>query len=212
MRISNATEASQAALRSPPSDPATRAEIAQRTRQPRANSSQAGEAQKNFKAGEAQKNFKTAWGNLPPFVSTSTYCAPSAQRVIDELNEYDKHMGDPALKSKLVADINAQRDRISPETLNRLANAKDMSSIRDELRRVQDEVNRLTEGFVPPTRLAADCLNLQNVILIARAEQLEREGQPRNDELHKMLIGGIPKMKQLFEQAKSPYERSGTRI
>jgi hypothetical protein len=142
-------------------------------------------------------------------------------KIVLELAQYNKYIlgqppdlkpADAGLREKLLADLRAQRDRISSETLNRLANVKDLAGVRDELTRIKNEVAGLIRhGESAPTSLSEYCLTLQINILIARSTQFkgpfDRSTVDEVNALLKDLKSGIGN--QLRKRATHPYDRRG---
>lgn len=121
---------------------------------------------------------------LPPSLKDDEDLARMADIVAARLAEYNKHLSRPQaaadtdLGKSLRADIAAQRDRISPETLNRLASV-DMPGLRREVGRIRKEVEAMIKSG-SGTELTRDCLVLQGMILTARWGQLEAETPPNS--------------------------------
>jgi hypothetical protein len=118
---------SQAAFGWPPSSAsdataARRAKIAEDEGPAGASSSQVTEAEKQ------RRDFDNAWKQLPEFVKNNNYCKNTANRIKGELSAYNQYILRPDLKQeirqKILEDINAQRNRISSDTLNGLAKVK----------------------------------------------------------------------------------------
>src|SRR5262249_13169233 len=92
------------------------------------------------------------------------------------------------LKQKLLADIRAQRERISLETLNRLANSKNLEAIDNEMKSVGKEIDRLLKEKSRPSDLTYDCLALQFNVLFLRAHQIGGKYPQSTEELQNKLF------------------------
>jgi len=173
---------------------ALRTKIAEGNGPPPASSSQATEAQKQI--SDFQRDFDNAFKQLPEFVRNNDYCKNTAKRIKDELSDYSQH--------GILGDINAQRNRISSETLNRLAKVNDSAGLAAELKRIREEVNGLVNGSknaVIPTILAKECLRLQVGIMEAAIRE-----QPNfsNKEL-RLVTDMYGQINRLNSVARRPY-------
>jgi len=184
-----------------------RAKIAEDKGPRRANSSQATESEKQISV--FRRDFDKAWKELPEFVRNNLYCKNTANRIKSELSAYNQYILRPDLKQeirqKILEDINAQRNRISSETLNRLANVKSSAGLKVELERIRKEVDVLINGSksaVIPTKLAEECLFLQVGILDAAIGEQKTSGD-REFRLLTSMYGQINRLKDL---ARRPYE------
>jgi len=180
-----------------------RAKIAEDKGPRRANSSQATESEKQISV--FRRDFDKAWKELPEFVRNNLYCKNTVNRIERELSAYDQYVPRPDLKQKILEDINAQRNRISSETLNRLANVKSSAGLKVELERIRKEVDVLINGSksaVIPTKLAEECLFLQVGILDAAIGEQKTSGD-REFRLLTSMYGQINRLKDL---ARRPYE------
>jgi hypothetical protein len=178
---------------------------------PRAETAQQTEAAKA--RSDVIRTMEQLAQRLPDFLQGR--CLEARNSVVKDLVSYDDCiLGNPpyrkpaasGLSKKLLDDIRAQRDLISPETLKRLAEVKDMEGIRDELIRIRNEVDGLINGQSVPSRFAEHCLNLQIEILVARLRELpgphNRSASNDASELLKSLRDGGILIKQLHDRAR----------
>jgi hypothetical protein len=178
---------------------ALRAKIAEDKGPAGASSSQVTEAERQ------RRDFDDAWKQLPEFVRNNGYCKNTANRIKGELSAYNQHIRRPDLKQKILDDINAQRDRISSETLNRLANVKNSAGLNVELERIRKEVDGLIDGSknaVIPTILAQECLRLQVSIMDAAIKEQPTFGKKELG----LVTGMYGEINRLNGVAKRPYE------
>jgi hypothetical protein len=174
---------------------ALRTKIAEGNGPPPASSSQATEAQKQI--SDFQRDFDNAFKQLP--VRNNDFCKNTAQRIKDELSDYSQH--------GILGDINAQRNRISSETLNRLAKVNNSAGLAAELKRISNEVDGLIDGSkkkknaVIPTILSKECLRLQVGIMEAAIREQPTSG---NEEL-RLVTDMYGQINRLNSVARRPY-------
>src|SRR5262245_32161682 len=171
MTISGVREANQAAFDWPQSrpdgvDPTQAQDLAH------VNSLKPTDAKKEAKNQAVA--FEETLKILPDFVKKDDSVARSADLVTRDLRQYESHIADRKFTKSLLDDLASQRDRISSENLNKLANTPDMTSIRAAADRVSKSIDdQLDRGRFTPFDL--HCASLQADILEARYKQLRKQ-------------------------------------
>ena len=129
----------------------------------------------------------------------------SVKKIATELGEYDRAIDDNhAGKAALIKDVKAQSGRIS---VSRLAALRTQAEVRQEVRKVANEMKSLANGKDTPSRLSMYCLELRLDILGMRS--IELNGGRRLPDATRKLFADLyygDAWKTLSKRAKSPYE------